>query len=222
LAWYSAGKVTVLEAGDEHARAEHQRRALGLAALELDAVGAADEIDDELVAVFGLLALLRVGIAFVLAGDAGERGVDLGIGHRRHQALDLKSLEARRCDLGQHLQVHRQFGVLALGIAVLERDPGLHGRAQRLVLHQGIDRFADRFLDRLRVELGAVHLAQQVGRHLPGAEAGHPHRGCDPLQFGGNAGVDVRGGDGQLVAALEALAGGLGDLHGRMDSRTDG
>ena len=50
----------VLEARDEALRAEHQREVLGRAALELDAVDRALEVDDHLVAVLGLRALLAV------------------------------------------------------------------------------------------------------------------------------------------------------------------
>ena len=69
VARLGAGEL-LLEAGDEAARADHQRRAFGLAALEFDAVDAADEIDDQLVAVGGLLGLGRVGVALLVRRPA--------------------------------------------------------------------------------------------------------------------------------------------------------
>jgi hypothetical protein len=58
-----------LEPGDELARADHQRRVLCLAAFELVPVDAADEVDDQLVAVGGLLRFRRLGVDFLVRGQ---------------------------------------------------------------------------------------------------------------------------------------------------------
>ena len=60
---------------------------------------------------------------------------------------------------------------------------------------------------------GAVHLAHQIGGHLAGAEAGHPHLRRDRLQFLVDARVDVLGGNGDPIGALEALVQRLDSLH---------
>ena len=66
----------VLEAGDEPARAELERHALALAAVERLAVDLALEIDDDEVALLRLV-LGRGGIEALLAlGQASDRGVD--------------------------------------------------------------------------------------------------------------------------------------------------
>ena len=202
------------EAGNELARTDDQRRVLRLAAFEFDAVDAADEIDDQLVAVAGLLGLGGVLVALVVRRDALDRFVDLFVGHRNGQAFELEALHFGRFDFGQDLDVDVQRRVLAFFIAFVELDLGLHRRTQLVLCHDLVDRFADHVVDRLRVDLLAVHLAHEVGGHLAGAEAGHFHLRSDLLHFAGNALVDFLGGNRDGVGALEALVGGLFDLHG--------
>jgi hypothetical protein len=60
----------LFEARDELARTEDQLGVFGLAAGELDAVDAADEVDQQLVAVLGLQALARARL--VGAGLLGQ------------------------------------------------------------------------------------------------------------------------------------------------------
>src|SRR3546814_2478168 len=52
-----------------------------------------------------------------------------------------------------------------------------------------------------------------VGRHLAGTEAGHAHLRGNALDLGIDTLVDVLGGDGQRVGALQALVQRLDSLH---------
>ena len=78
---------------------------------------------------------------------------------------------------------------------------------------QLLDAVLDRVLQRLLLERGAVHLADQIGGHLAGAEAGHAHLRRDRLQLLVDERVDVLGGDGDPVGALQALVQRLDSLH---------
>ena len=69
-----------------------------------------------------------------------------------------------------------------------------------------------RALKRLAAQRIAVHLADQVGRHLAGPEAGHADLRRKALHFLLDARLDVLGGDGQHEGALEALVFSLDSL----------
>ncbi len=59
----------------------------------------------------------------------------------------------------------------------------------------------------------AVHLADEIGGDLAGAEAGHAYLRRDLLHLGGDPVIDVLGGNGQGIGALEAFIDGFDDLH---------
>ncbi len=77
----------LLEAGNEAVRAEDQRVILGGAALELPAVHGTLEIDDDLIAAFGLSVLGLEG--FGVLGQRRQSLVDGGLVGGDHQAFDL-------------------------------------------------------------------------------------------------------------------------------------
>ena len=83
----------VFEPGDEAARTDHDGHVLAGAAVERDAVDLADEVDHDLVAVRGLMALGGVVEARLRAGKLGDLRVDRGIVGLDRQALEL---DARR------------------------------------------------------------------------------------------------------------------------------
>ena len=207
------GKL-LFEAGDELARTDNQRGVFRLAAFEFDTVDAADEIDDQLIAVASLLGLGGILVALVVRGDALDRFVHLLVGHGNNQAFEFEAVHFGSFDFGQDFDIDAQRDVLAFFIAFVELDLGLHGGTQLVVGHHLVDRFADHVVDRLRVNLLAVHFAHQVGRHLPRAEAGHLHLRSDLLHFAGDALVDILGRNGDGIGALQAFVGGLFDLHG--------
>ena len=146
------------EAGNELARADHQRRFFRLATVEFDTVELADEIDDQLIAIGRLLRLGGIFPALLLAGDLFERFVHFRIGDRNSQAFELDAIGSGRFEIGQHFEADRQFGILALIVAFAQFDLGLHRRAQLLVAHQRIDRILDRVVHHLSVNRIAVHL----------------------------------------------------------------
>src|SRR5690606_2420650 len=141
--------------------------------------------------------------------------VDLLVGHRDSQALELEPLDGRRLDLGQHLELDLELGVLALLVALVEVDLRLQRRAQLLLAHQRVDRFAQARVERVGVQCLAVHLADQVRGHLAGAEAGHAHLRRDLLHLGVDARLDLLRGNLERVGALEPFIGGFNDLHFR-------
>ena len=102
------------------------------------------------------------------------------------------------------------IGLVELELYVL--DLRLKRRADVLLLQELLDAVLDRALQRIALERFAVHLADEVGRDLAGAEAGHPHLGRDPLHFLLDPRLDVLGGDGEHEGALQALILGLNGL----------
>src|SRR5690606_25974313 len=175
----------------------------------------ADEVDDHLVAGCRLLRLRRVTVALAVGGEPLELLVDLLVGHRHGQSLELEALDRRRLDLRQHLELDLELGVLALLVALVEVDLRLQRRAQLLLAHQRVDRFAQARVERVGVQCLAVHLADQVRGHLAGAEAGHAHLRRDLLHLGVDARLDLLRGNLERVGALEPFIGGFNDLHFR-------
>jgi len=76
-------------------------------------------------------------------------------------------------------------------------------------LHRAVDSILHRLAQKAFPEL----LLEQLHRHLALAEALHLDIGLGLGQFLVDLGVKLVGGDGDLVAALEAFVQGLGDLH---------
>ncbi len=58
-----------------------------------------------------------------------------------------------------------------------------------------------------------MHLADEVGGNLAGAETGHLHRRRNALDFLVQPPVDILGGDGQRVGPLEAFIFRLDGFH---------
>ena len=203
----------VLEAGDQAAGAKLDRLALGGAAVEGDAIDLADEIDQHLIALGGFLAGLGVGEGLGARGDPLHRLFDLRVGDGDDQLLELQPVDRQRLDLRQHFERDGQLRILALFIALAQRDVGLHRGAQLVVGDQLVHRFTDGGVQRVLVERRAVHLLDEVGGHLAGAEAGHAHLRRHPLDLVLDARGDVLRGDRDRVAALQTLVGGLDNLH---------
>src|SRR3546814_3858434 len=62
------------------------------------------------------------------------------------------------------------FGILAGFMAVGQRHRGLQRRAKLFLRHQVAHAGVDRLVQRVGRQRGAVHLADQVRRHLAGTE----------------------------------------------------
>ena len=202
------------ETGDEGARPDHQRGVFGLAAFEFGAVDRADEIDDDLVAIGRLLGLGGILVGLVLVRDALERFLDRALVHGHDQPFELQAVDFRRLDLGQDFQLDVDLGVLAFLVALAQLDGGLHRGAQALVLDQFVDRGLDRVVHHLRVQLFAVHLAHQIGGHLARTETRHAHLRGDAFHLGLDLVVDLARRNHDAILALQALIGGLVNLHG--------
>ena len=206
----------LFKTGDELARTDNQRRVFSLAAFEFFTVNAADEIDDQLVAVLRLAGLRRIAVAFLLVGDVLQRFFNRFVLYRNAQALELQVLDFRRFDLGQNFQLDGELGVLAFFVTFFEVDRWLHRRAKRLFFHQAVNRFADHVIDGLRMQLFAMHFLDQIRRDLARTEARHFNLRRDLLDFSVDTAGDICGRNGHLIGALEAFVGGLFNLHGAL------
>ena len=128
------------------------------------------------------------------------------------QPLELQILDLRRGDVGQSLEPDADLGVLAGLVFLVELDLRLQRRAHLLLGQQLLDAVLDRAVERIALERVAVHLPDQIGRHLARAEAGHAHLRREALHLRVHPRLDVLGGDGQHEGALQALILGLDGL----------
>ena len=128
----------------------------------------------------------------------------------------LRSSISRRRNVGQRLEADLHLGVLAGLIAFVELDLRLERGADLLLVQQLLDAVLDRALQRVAAQALAVHLADEVRRHLARAEAGHSDLRRDALHFLLDPRLDVLGGDGQHEGALQALVLGLDGLDGHV------
>ena len=206
----------VLEARDQLAGAELDRHVLALAPLERLAADLAFEIDDDEVAVCGRVPLLGVGPVLRRTGELLELLVHRGLVDFDGQAIELEIVDVGGRDLGKRFEADGDLGVLARLVALVEFDLRLQRRTDVLLAEQLLHAVLDRALQSLAAQAFAVHLADQVRRHLAGAEARHPHLRRDALHFGLDPRLDVGGRDGQHEGALEALALGFDGLDGHV------
>ena len=207
-----AADQLLLEAGDEAVRAQREGIILGRTAFESLAIDLAEEIDHDLVALFrravlGLEILCRLG-------QTVQRFLHVGLGRGHDHLLQRDRLEIDLGDLGQLFIGHRDDDIVALFPVLVDHlDLGLHRRAVagflKVALHRAIDAFLHRLADEARAEL----FLEQRHRHLALAKALHLDFGLRLGQFLIDLGGQLVAGDGDLVAALEAVVGCLGNLH---------
>ena len=203
----------LFEAGNQLARAKHHRHALAGAAVERDAIGLADEIDRHLVASGGLGTRLGVLVAGLALRELLQLRVERLVVGLDRQPLELELVDSRLGQVGQRLQLDAHGGVLAGAVILVELDLRLHRRAELLVREQLLHAFLDARVERLRGEVVAVHLLDQVGGHLAGAKAGHADLRRHAFHFLVDPRGNVLRGDGQGVSPLEALVFRLDGLH---------
>ena len=129
------------------------------------------------------------------------------------QPLDLQPLDLRLGHVGQGLDLDLDHRVLARRRLPRARRCGcIAGRSFCSAISCWTPSWTALF-SACCSSCGAVHLADEVGGHLAGAEAGHAHLRRDRLQLLVDAGVDVLGGNGDPVGALQALVQRLDSLH---------
>jgi hypothetical protein len=202
------------ETGDQPACAKLDRHVFARAAREGDAVGGlADEIDDDLVTVDRGVALLRVGEALLARREAADLRVDLFDRRLDRQPLEAQPLDRRGRNLRKHFERDLDLDILA-GLEFFgELDRRLHRRAQSLFGDQSLNAFLDAGVERFALQRRAVHLLDQIRRHLAGAEARHADSRGGLLDLGFDLGSDILGGDLERVSALQALVQRLDSLH---------
>src|SRR6185312_2122895 len=208
----------VLEARNELAGAEHQVEAFCLAARELLAIDAADEIDRDLVVLFGSFALGAVRIAARLLGQLHHRFVNLGLRHVADQLLDLELGDIGQLEIRHQIHLHGEFEV---GLAIddlldlaVEIDARRECRLEIVVLHGLLAGLVDRLFDDLAHHLLAESLLQVRGRGLAGAKTFQVHARLHLFDAAAKALVQIVRRNDDLVFAAEVLIDGLCDLHG--------
>ena len=210
----------LFEAGDEAARADHQVRVLGGAAVEGLAVQLAQEVDGQLVALGGLdgLALL-VLVGLGLAGQFGQGLVQIGVRGLIGWAFQLQGLGIDRGEFRHDLQRHLIGQVFLTGDDLVHVGGQLHlggsGRTD-LGLVEGLLAGLVQFgVDDLAHEITAESLLDVGDRHLARTEALQLHLRGDFLDAGFELLVQLRDGNGDRDHAAEAFVRLFDDLHGR-------
>ncbi len=183
------------------------------AALKGHVVDLADEIDHDLVAIGGLVALLGILIAGLRLGELLQLVLDRLFVDFDCQPLELEAIDLGRRNVRKRFEPDIDLGVLAGFVTFVELDLGLHGRAKLLVGQELLDAVLHRRVERIAHQRFAVHLADEIRRHLAGAEARHAHGRRDALDLSVDAGVDILGWDDQLVGPLQAFVLRLDGLH---------
>jgi hypothetical protein len=205
----------ILEAGDKPARADLDLHALTGATVERNAVDLAGEVHDDDIAGLRLVALGMRGKGILLRGDALHRLVHSIVARLNRQTLQLQAefLDLGRGNLGQDFKRDLDLGILAEREAFVQFHRRLHRGTQLVVGDDLLHAFLDRAVERVRLQTLAVHLANEVGGHLAGTETGHTDLRRDVRDFAVHAGVDVLGGNGEGVGALQAFVQCLDSLH---------
>ena len=130
-----------------------------------------------------------------------------------HQFLERQAIDLDGVDGRQHLHLDGQRHIGTVADLAGDIDLWLVGGAQGTIAQQLLDAVIDRGLQRFAAQRLAVHLADQVRRHLPGPEPRH----ADRLGHYRKPRIDAcrqRGrGNDQRIFAAQALVQRFGDLH---------
>ncbi len=208
----------LLEAGDELAGAQHQLRVLGRAALERDAVDAADEIDGQLIAILGLGVLagaLLVNAA--LLGELGEGLVHFGFTRRVDRPGKLEPSDVDR------FEIRHDRNVQLIGEVLLAGDHFVHVGLRRQVRRGGdaevvfgdhlLAGLVERLLDHLAHQGLAVDAPHVRWRHLAGPEAAQIEPRRDLSDLGLELLAQLVESDADAVDPAEPVARNLRHLH---------
>ncbi len=195
-----------LEVGQHHAAADEDRVVGRLAAIELRAVLAAGEVDDEAIAFRGGTACRRIGRALLAQHFDGL--VDLGVGHGQHRFLDRLAADVGDLELGIDLEDRGEFHLRGV-CGLLRLDARLAGDAQVPGAHQFAEGLLDGRADRVGMRLAAVHLRHHLHRHLALAETRHLGGLGDALELLLHLARDLGVRHGHVDAALERIGGRL-------------
>src|SRR3954468_114354 len=203
----------ILEARNEPSCTELDRDILALAAGEFGVADPADEIDDHHV-IFCRCPLDRLGLALRL-GHALQCLLDLFLRHLDRQLFEAETAKFRFRHLRQHFQRHRVFEV---GAFRRRHDFNLRRQCQpKVLLANSLGRAAlQRALQHFTAHGLAVALAQQVERHLAGAESGNADRLPELAETTADLLLELAGRDGDLELALQPFGAGLGYVHRTM------
>ena len=194
----------LLEAGDEVARADHQRLMLGGAAGKRHAIHRAGVVQLSLVAVFQRAVghVHAAGHALALLLDAG---VHLVGGHLVHAAGHFHALVLTQLDVGEYKHLAGESKVLA-GLHLLHVQLGTAHGLEVIVLDGAHVRIGEENFQRILIEnAGAVHPLNQLARSLALAEARHADLTAH-FQVGLLDGLFKIGG-GRLERYLDFVAG---------------
>ncbi len=148
-----------------------------------------------------------------MARDALNRFVNGFLGHRNHQLFQFQIAGVWRSHFWQNFQLDRNFRVLAFFIAFTKVHSRLHRRAKRLFFHQSVDRIANSVVQRLRMELFAMHFLHEIRRNLARTKARHIHLRGNFRHLSLDLFSQLSSCDRDRIGPLEPLAGDFLDLH---------
>ena len=203
----------VFKTGDELARAKLDRHAFALATIKRHAVDLAFEIDNDAVAHFCGIFLVRGFKAFLARSQFQDRFVDLRIADVNGQTLQRDTVNSRRRDGGQDFKVEINDRVLAWRIVVIQMHMRLRCRAKLVIGNRLLHAVLNRAVQRVLKQRILVHFLDQIGRNLAGAETGHPHLRGNFLHLGIDARFNILRGNRHPICALQAFILCLDGLH---------
>ena len=150
----------LLETRNEHTATKFHAVSLGFAPRKLLAIDAADEINDDHVAILRRPFAAYSRCCFMLIGDTAKRVVNFRVLNRRNQALQFQLGEIHRRDFRQHFD---RNCVLQIRAVFVGRDFYLRlaGRAHTLFGQRLLRRIIDRALQHLAHDRRPVALPQQ-------------------------------------------------------------
>src|SRR3990167_3590891 len=202
---------SIFEARDHAAGAENQLSALGRTAGKGLTVDLADEIDIQLVAIFGG-ALNGFETGVLLAQDF-QHVVDIAVSHVGLQALDGDGLETGNGEFREYFEGGNVLQILALleGLRLNGRSAG----AVELLLDHGlIEGGLDQVAQGLLARSIFVTLTDHTHRHFAGAETGNLGATGSLLQTLVDFSLDALNGNANGHTALKSRSAFNRNLHG--------
>lgn len=182
-----------LEPAYEGAAAEHDRRVLALGAFDLSAVEAADEIDQQ------PIALLRCPLyrlpRLALLAQGFDRAIHVLVGDADARALDLDTGEVDPLHFGEDFELGRVLEALSARERLVA-DARAASEPQPLcadrLAQRGLDQVPRDLFEQLTPVTGLDHLC----RHLARAKSRQLHLARQPVQALGERALELIGRDG--------------------------
>ena len=205
----------LLEARDELVGSELKPDARALTALEGDVVDLALEVDNNNVTI-GRLAKRLDGLGLaILLYDTVDRIVDLAVGRNYFHPVELELGQVDRLDLGQDLDRHVVFKILAL-VEGNNLNLRLAGRTEPAFGEQLLRGFLNRALEHFAHHRAAVTLLENLERRLARTETREVDIPPDLCQARINALLNIIRRDRDLEITLQAFVLFFDNFHNQV------